>query len=126
MRLRIFSFVAILLAACLTATVVHATLQEDVDQAVTIIERFEEIHEKSIPPAVMRAAKGLAILTVTKAGFIVTGKGGSGLVIARVGKGWSGHRHPRRSQRGILWQESIGERYSCRQGKGAGGCAELD
>jgi SH3 domain-containing YSC84-like protein 1 len=90
MRLRIFSFVAILLAACLTATVVHATLQEEVDQAVTIIERFEEIHEKSIPPAVMRAAKGLAILTVTKAGFIVTGKGGSGLVIARVGKGWSG------------------------------------
>ena len=38
----------------------------------------------------MRDAKGLAILTVTKAGFIVTGKGGSGLVIARVGKGWSG------------------------------------
>ena len=94
MRLRIFSFVAILLAACLTATVVHATLQEDVDQAVTIIERFEEIHEKSIPPAVMRAAKGLAILTVTKAGFIVTGKGGSGLVIARVGKGWSGPSPP--------------------------------
>ena len=90
MRPRIFSLVAIFFAACLTATAVHATLQEDVDQAVTIIERFQEIPEKSIPPAVMRDAKGLAILTVTKAGFIVTGKGGSGLVIARVGKGWSG------------------------------------
>ena len=90
MRLRIFSFVAIFLAACLTATAVHATLQENINQAVTIIERFQEIPEKSIPPAVMRDAKGLAILTVTKAGFIVTGKGGSGLVIARVGKGWSG------------------------------------
>jgi SH3 domain-containing YSC84-like protein 1 len=90
MRLRIFPFVAIFLSTCLTATAVHATLQEDVDQAVTIIERFQEIPEKSIPPAVMRDAKGLAILTVTKAGFIVTGKGGSGLVIARVGKGWSG------------------------------------
>jgi lipid-binding SYLF domain-containing protein len=90
MREKMFSVVAILLAACLTATAAHATLQEDVDQAVTIIERFEEIPEKAIPPAIMRAAKGLAILTVTKAGFIVTGKGGSGLVIARVGKGWSG------------------------------------
>jgi lipid-binding SYLF domain-containing protein len=92
MKEKMFSVVAILLAVCLSATVVHATLQEDVDQAVTIIERFEEIPEKSIPPAVMRAAKGLAILTVTKAGFIVTGKGGSGLVIARVGKVGAVHR----------------------------------
>jgi lipid-binding SYLF domain-containing protein len=68
----------------------HATLQEDVNQAVTIIERFQEIPEKSIPAAVMRDAKGLAILTVTRGGFIITGKGGSGLVIARVGNGWSG------------------------------------
>ncbi|MGB7946714.1 MAG: YSC84-related protein [Candidatus Binatia bacterium] len=90
MRLYIPSIVTIILTAFLVTSTAHATLQEDVDQAVTIIERFEEIPEKSIPPAIMRAAKGLAILTVTKAGFIVTGKGGAGLVIARVGKSWSG------------------------------------
>jgi len=81
MRASIFSVVAILLTAYL-AMPAHATLQEDVNQAVTIIERFQEIPEKSIPAAVMRDAKGLAILTVTRGGFIITGKGGSGLVIA--------------------------------------------
>ena len=89
MRASIFAVVAILLTAYL-AMPAHATLQEDVNQAVTIIERFQEIPEKSIPAAVMRDAKGLAILTVTKGGFIFSGKGGSGLVIARVGNGWSG------------------------------------
>ena len=65
-------------------------LQDDVDQAVTILEKFGEIPEKSIPPDVIRDAKGLAILTSVKAGFIVSGQGGKGLVVARVGKSWSG------------------------------------
>src|SRR5262245_46004442 len=45
--------------------------------------------EKSIPDAVLRDAKGLAILTVLKAGFLFSGQGGTGIVIARIGKGWS-------------------------------------
>jgi len=65
-------------------------MQDDVDQAVTIIERFQQISEKAIPTAVLREAKGLAILTVTKAGFIVSGRGGTGVVVARTEKGWSG------------------------------------
>ena len=32
-------------------------------------------------------AKGLAILTVVKAGFLVTARGGSGIVIAKVDDG---------------------------------------
>jgi lipid-binding SYLF domain-containing protein len=32
----------------------------------------------------------VAILTVTKAGFIVSGRGGTGVVVARTEKGWSG------------------------------------
>jgi lipid-binding SYLF domain-containing protein len=65
-------------------------MQADVDQAAAIIERFEAIPENAIPPAVMRAAKGLAILTVTKAGFIGSVRGGTGVVVARTDKGWSG------------------------------------
>ena len=38
----------------------------------------------------MRDAKGLAILTVTKGGFIWSVKGGHGIVIARTRNGWSG------------------------------------
>jgi SH3 domain-containing YSC84-like protein 1 len=89
MRTSIFSIVAIVLTAYL-AMPAHAAMQEDVNQAVTIIERFQEIPEKAIPTAVMRDAKGLAILTVTKGGFIFTGRGGTGIVVARTEKGWSG------------------------------------
>jgi lipid-binding SYLF domain-containing protein len=75
---------------CLGASSVRATVQDDVDRAVSIIERFEEIPESAIPPAVLRDAKGLAIIAVTKAGFIVSGRGGTGVVVARTEKGWSG------------------------------------
>lgn len=64
-------------------------MQDDVDQAVNIIERFQSIPEKSIPRAVLRDAKGLAILTVVKAGFIISGRGGTGVVVSRLKKGWS-------------------------------------
>ena len=79
-----FLIIITFLTLCLAASKVHADMQEDVDRAVAIIERFEEIPETAIPPRVMRDAKGLAILTVTKAGFIVSGRGGSGIV------DWSG------------------------------------
>ncbi len=81
---------AAMLAACLISETAHANFQGDVDQAVAIIESFQKIPEKAIPTAVLRNARGLAILTVTKAGFIVSGRGGKGIVIARTDKGWSG------------------------------------
>src|ERR1043166_8331007 len=74
----------ILLSACSTASPRDA-MNSDVDQAAAIIERFEAIPEKGIPPAVMKAARGLAIITVTKAGFIGSARGGSGVVKAARG-----------------------------------------
>jgi len=46
--------------------------------------------ERGIPGRVIRNAKGLAIITVVKVGFGVSGKGGQGVVVARTGGGWSG------------------------------------
>lgn len=46
--------------------------------------------ESSIPRSVLRHSKGLAIMSVIKAGFIFSGKGGHGVVVARTGHGWSG------------------------------------
>jgi lipid-binding SYLF domain-containing protein len=44
----------------------------------------------SIPKAVLQRARGLAIFQVVKAGFVFSGKAGSGLVIARLPDGsWS-------------------------------------
>lgn len=90
MKVRSFLALATLFILCLAASKVHAAMQDDVDRAVGIIERFEEIPESAIPPWVLRDAKGLAILTLTKAGFIVSGRGGTGIVIARTDNGWSG------------------------------------
>ena len=70
-------------------------LEDNVNQAVTILERFREIPERAIPEAVMRDAKGLAILTVLKAGFLFSGQGGLGLVVARTRTGWVRGEHGR-------------------------------
>lgn len=46
--------------------------------------------EKVIPPQILANAKGLAILTVLKAGFLGSGRFGSGVVVARLADGtWS-------------------------------------
>jgi lipid-binding SYLF domain-containing protein len=69
------------------AVAAQTGLEDNVDQAVTILERFRDIPEQAIPEAVMRDAKGLAILTVLKAGFLFSGQGGLGLVVARTKSG---------------------------------------
>jgi SH3 domain-containing YSC84-like protein 1 len=86
----IVSLIAIVLAAWLVNTAAHADMQDDVNQAVSILERFQEIPESSIPEVILRDAKGVAILTLTKAGFLLSGRGGTGIVVARTEKGWSG------------------------------------
>ncbi|KAF5002838.1 hypothetical protein FGRMN_92 [Fusarium graminum] len=46
--------------------------------------------DKVIPPSILENAKGLAIITVLKAGFLGSGRFGSGLVVARLPDGgWS-------------------------------------
>lgn len=52
--------------------------------ATTILADLSKIPEKSIPPALLTDAQGVAIIPrVIKAGFVVAGAGGHGLVIAR-------------------------------------------
>jgi lipid-binding SYLF domain-containing protein len=67
-----------------------ATEQEIVNQSANILREFRQMPEKAIPAHVLRHARGLAILSVFKIGFGVSGKGGQGVVIARTGHGWSG------------------------------------
>ena len=67
-----------------------ATEQEVVDSSAAILRGFRSIPETEIPASVMRNARGLAIMSVVKVGFGVSGKGGQGVVVARTGNGWSG------------------------------------
>lgn len=65
-------------------------MQDQVDQAAAVIERFEEMPEKGIAEAVLRDAKGLAVLTVLKGAFIFSGQVGWGVIVQRTSHGWSG------------------------------------
>jgi lipid-binding SYLF domain-containing protein len=87
-------YVWITVVACgivlLSISPVYADMQGDVDQAASIIERFQAVPEKAIPQAVLRDARGLAIMTVVKGAFGFSGQGGVGVVVARTKNGWSG------------------------------------
>jgi SH3 domain-containing YSC84-like protein 1 len=81
-----------LLALCLLpfTAASGATEQEIVNQSARIMRQFRNMPERGIPRSVLRNARGLAILTVVKIGFGISGKGGQGVVVARTGAGWSG------------------------------------
>jgi len=82
---------SILLACCVAfATADAATEQEIVDQTVGILREFHQMPERQIPRRILNDARGLAIIRVLKAGFVFSGKGGQGVVVARTGHGWSG------------------------------------
>lgn len=85
---KLFSLIVISSLA-LMATV-QADEQETVDHCANVIRDFRDMPEKAIPRDVLRHARGLAIITVVKAGFVFSAKAGHGVVIARTGHGWSG------------------------------------
>jgi len=80
-----------LISAMLSLAVVMADAaeQDTVNHCAAIINQFQQMPEKAIPRDVLRRAKGLAIMSVVKAGFIFSAKGGQGVVIARTPRGWS-------------------------------------
>ncbi|PBK75116.1 related to YSC84-protein involved in the organization of the actin cytoskeleton [Armillaria ostoyae] len=72
------------------------SLPGEAEKAAKILDSFLADPERpesalnSIPKAVLHGARGLAIFQVLKAGFVFSGKAGSGLVIARLPDGsWS-------------------------------------
>jgi lipid-binding SYLF domain-containing protein len=74
----------------LAVVMADAAEQDTVNRCAAIINQFQQMPEKAIPRDVLRQAKGLAIMSVVKAGFIFSAKGGQGVVIARTPRGWSG------------------------------------
>jgi SH3 domain-containing YSC84-like protein 1 len=80
----------VLTISFLAVAMIEATEQDTVNRCVAIISQFQQMPEKAIPRDVLRKARGLAIMSVVKAGFIFSAKGGQGIVIARTPRGWSG------------------------------------
>ncbi|XP_073481562.1 SH3 domain-containing YSC84-like protein 1 isoform X2 [Aquarana catesbeiana] len=74
---------------------IPSNLKSEAKKAAKILREFTEISsrtgpDKIIPAHVIAKAQGLAILSVIKAGFLVSARGGSGIVLARLPDGrWS-------------------------------------
>jgi lipid-binding SYLF domain-containing protein len=61
-----------------------------VNDSIDVLEQIMSIPEKGIPPALLKNAHGIAIIPgVIKAGFIIGGKHGTGIVVVRENGGWS-------------------------------------
>ncbi|KAK7893239.1 hypothetical protein WMY93_022391 [Mugilogobius chulae] len=74
---------------CAVNNPLPSNLKSEAKKAAKILRDFTEISnrygpDKLIPPHVIAKAEGLAIISVIKAGFMVTARGGSGIVIARL------------------------------------------
>ena len=81
---------ALILATPLPASAV-SSMEERIDKTIDILEQYGKAQGDSIPREVFHEAKGLVVMWIIKAGFIVAGEGGDGLVVMRKGKKWS---HP--------------------------------
>ena len=86
------SVIAVLLAGSvfIPALAARGSEQETVEHCAKMVRQFRQMPESGIPRSVLRHSKGLAIITVIKAGFIFSGKGGHGVVVTRTAHGWSG------------------------------------
>ena len=54
-----------------------------IEKSINIMQDFMRAPDKAIPPAVLSECAGLCFLTVVRAGFVFTGKVGTGLVVAK-------------------------------------------
>ncbi|RQM16947.1 hypothetical protein DD237_001473 [Peronospora effusa] len=69
-----------------------AKLKKEMNKAVKVIETFfspKLLKDQSIPHELLAEAYGLVFITMYKAGFLVSGKIGTGFVISRTTGGWS-------------------------------------
>ncbi|XP_074482932.1 SH3 domain-containing YSC84-like protein 1 isoform X2 [Sebastes fasciatus] len=74
---------------------IPSNLKSEAKKAAKILREFTELSkgngpDRLIPAHVIARAEGLAIISVIKAGFMITARGGSGIVIARLAdRRWS-------------------------------------
>ncbi|HHQ13416.1 MAG TPA: hypothetical protein ENK16_00155, partial [Chromatiales bacterium] len=80
-----------LLLTTITAAAVTPKLEKRVDNATAVLEQLTRIPEQGIPPNLLKNAYGVAVIPgVIKAGFIIGGRFGQGILVVRRPDGsWS-------------------------------------
>ena len=79
----------VLLGLTLRPVSAGSTLGESIDKTIDILQQYGESQGDSIPRNVFHECKGLVILSIYKAAFIIGASGGEGLVVMRKGGKWS-------------------------------------
>lgn len=81
---------------------------DKVKDAIEVMDDIMSIPEKGIPPALLRDAYGIAIIPgVIKAGLILGGRHGSGILVVREGADWSNPSFITFSGGSIGWQIGV-------------------
>lgn len=90
MRLKI-GLTGLLLAISMGSALAASSLDRRVDAATEVLEQMSRIPEQSIPPSLLRNAYAVAVIpNVIKAGFVVGGSYGKGVLVVRRPDGrWS-------------------------------------
>jgi SH3 domain-containing YSC84-like protein 1 len=88
---RVGALLMVLLVYLAGGSAFAASMEFTVRDCAEIVQDFTRIPEHSIPPMVLRNARGIAVIRVLKGAFGVSGRIGEGVVIARLpAGGWSG------------------------------------
>ena len=82
---------------------------ETLDSAVEVLQAFGALSVKSIPPALLQDARGVAVIpNVVKAGFVLGGRFGRGVVLIRQADGtWGNPVFLTLAGGGIGWQAGV-------------------
>ncbi|HWR58902.1 MAG TPA: lipid-binding SYLF domain-containing protein [Thermodesulfovibrionales bacterium] len=92
MKSRVSAVLAILITVVLLVPLQAGAAKgtSKVNDSIEVLEQIMAIPEKGIPPALLKNAQGIAIIPgVIKAGFIIGGRHGTGIVVVREEGGWS-------------------------------------
>jgi lipid-binding SYLF domain-containing protein len=90
---RLWTGIALACLACgLSAGRAHAGIREDgtIESATEVLDSLAGLHVRAIPPSLLQDAQGVAIVpNMIKAGFVVGGRHGRGVMLVREGPGWA-------------------------------------
>lgn len=76
--------------------------------AAEVVSTFHSIPEKSIPPALLERAYAIAVIPdLIKAGFVVAGRHGKGVISTRTETGWSSPSFIKLTGGSVGWQAGV-------------------
>jgi lipid-binding SYLF domain-containing protein len=104
-------FAAVALATMLLTSTAEAASREEkrVGDAADVLEQFLRIPEKTVPPALLSRAYGVAVIpNVIKAAFGVGAKHGKGVIVVRQGdNSWSNPAFIKITAGSVGWQAGV-------------------